>query len=100
MEKKKPHYNLEQVNNLIKLNRVRITYKATEMAELDFGLTEKDIIKQVLGLSPQDFYKSMTSYKNHKIWQDVYHKQIKQQKAYVKLQIVDETTVIIQFKEK
>lgn len=100
MEKKKPHYNLEQIKHLIKLNKVRITYKASEMAELEFGLTEKEVINQVLNISASDFYKSMTSHNNHKIWQDVYHKPIDSRVAYIKLQIVNETTVIIQFKEK
>ena len=100
MEKKKPHYNLEQIKHLIRLNQVRITYKASEMAEVDFGLTEKSIIKQVLDISIFDFYKSMTSHSNYKIWQDVYHKPINAKAAYIKLQIVNETTVIIQFKEK
>ncbi len=100
MEKKKHHYDLDQVKNLIRLNQVKITYKASEMAEIEFGLTEKEVIRQVLDISDSNFYKSMTSHNNHKIWQDVYHKPIDSRIAYIKIQIVNETTVIIQFKEK
>ena len=43
----------------------------------------------------------MTSEHNHTIWQDVYHKDISNsQIAYIKLQIIKEKTVIIQFKQK
>lgn len=41
----------------------------------------------------------MTSYDNAKIWQDVYRQEIRGKLAYVKMQIVDETTVIISFKQ-
>jgi len=100
MEKKKSHYNLIEVKNLIQAKRVKITYRASENAQIDFGFSEKDVITQVLELEQVNFYKSMTSDNNNKIWQDVYHKRINSQIAYIKIQIVDEKTVIIQFKEK
>jgi motility quorum-sensing regulator/GCU-specific mRNA interferase toxin len=100
MEKKKPHYNLIDVKKLIQAKQVQITYKASENAQIDFGFSEKNIIKEVLELEQINFYKSMTSNNNHKIWQDVYHKKINFQTAYIKIQIVNEKTVIIQFKKK
>ena len=100
MEKKKPHYNLIEVKNLIQAKRVKITYRVSENAQIDFGFSEKDVITQVLELEQVNFYKSMTSDNNNKIWQDVYHKKITSQTAYIKIKIVDEKTVIIQFKEK
>lgn len=81
MEKKKPHYNLIDVKNLIQAKQVQITYKASENAQIDFGLSEKDIILQILKLEQINFYKSMTSINNHKIWQDVYHKKINSQRG-------------------
>jgi hypothetical protein len=35
-------------------------------------MTEADIVQTVLGLQPADFYKSMTTYGENKVWQDVY----------------------------
>jgi hypothetical protein len=42
----------------------------------------------------------MTQYRDHKFWQDVYHKRIGAKTAYVKVQIADDRTVVISFKEK
>ncbi len=100
MEKKKPHYGLINIKDLIQARQVKITYKASENAQIDFGLSDKEVLMQVLELETANFYKSMTSNNNSKIWQDVYHKKIKHKIAYIKIQIVDEKTVIIQFKEK
>lgn len=63
-------------------------------------LRGNNIIEEILELEMNNFYKSMTAHNNHKIWQDVYHKPIKSKIAYIKLQIINEKTVIIQFKEK
>ena len=40
-------------------------------AALGFGRT--DIVATVQTMQRTHFYKSMTSYENHKAWQDVYH---------------------------
>ena len=44
----------------------------------------------VLKLELKDFYKSMTTLYDSKIWQDVYRPNIKAAAAYVKVQIVDD----------
>lgn len=82
MEKKKPHYNLIKVKSLIQAKQLKITYIASENAQIDFGLSEKEVIAEVLGLEISNFYKSMTSHKNNKIWQDVYNKQIIVKRVY------------------
>ena len=47
-----------------------------------------------------DFYKSMTTYGDHRIWQDVYHAATPVKKdAYIKITLRDAAPVI-QFKEK
>ncbi|OGH99908.1 MAG: toxin-antitoxin system, toxin component [Candidatus Melainabacteria bacterium GWF2_37_15] len=100
MEKKKSHYNLSLIKKLIRLKQYRITITASDNAEQYFGLRGNDVIEEILNLETNNFYKSMTSHNNHKIWQDVYHKPIESKIAYIKLQIIDEKTVVIQFKEK
>ncbi len=42
----------------------------------------------------------MTSERDNRIWQDVYHVPINKDTAYVKLQIVSDESVVIQFKRK
>jgi len=51
-----------------------------------------------LRLDVREFYKSMTTLHDPTLWQDVYHPKIEGMPAYVKIQIVDDTTVIISFK--
>lgn len=52
----------------------------------------------VRGLSPGDFHKSMTSYNDHRIWQDVYRAQTAVGRVYLKLTVVDDL-LILSFKE-
>jgi len=53
----------------------------------------------VQGLSGANFYKSMTSYEDHKVWQDVYHAEWRGKELYLKFQQVGEYYVI-SFKER
>jgi motility quorum-sensing regulator/GCU-specific mRNA interferase toxin len=48
-------------------------------------------------LTPADFYKSMTTYRDAAVWQDVYRPKIGPDDAYVKLTIMDDV-VIVSFK--
>ena len=66
----------------------------------DFSYSEIEIIRTVLNLTGSDLYKSMTSLYDHKLWQDVYKKNIQGIKAYIKIQIKDNNTVIISFKKE
>ena len=99
-EKRVPHYNLEKIKKLIENKKYIITKIAQDNARIDFDLGIKDIIKYITALDNTCFYKSMTSIYDNKIWQDVYHLNINKDTAYIKLQIVSENSVIIQFKRK
>ena len=51
-------------------------------------------------LTLRDFYKSMTTLADHRVWQDVYHSATPVGKeAYIKITLRDSAPVI-QFKEK
>ena len=64
------------------------------------GLTSTEMLAVIAALSRRDFYKSMTTYADHKVWQDVYHAATPVGKdAYIKVTFRD-TTPVIQFKEK
>ena len=53
----------------------------------------------VLSLSPADFYKSMTTHADHRIWQDVYRtKTSDRAEVYLKLTVIDDV-LIVSFKE-
>ncbi len=99
-EKRVPHYNLEKIKKLIEEKKYCITKIAQDNARIDFDLTVAEVIKYILTLDNTCFYKSMTSIYDNKIWQDVYHLSISKDTAYIKLQIISENSVIIQFKRK
>jgi len=71
MEKQTPHYKLSVVKAMIEAGNVRSTKTALIGAEaMGFGFD--DIIDVVLALTPIDFYKSMTTHSDHRVWRDVY----------------------------
>lgn len=65
---------------------------------LSMGLVGEDLIDVVRNLTMADFYKSMTSYRDHRLWQDVYRPMTKSGRAYVKLMVADDV-LIVSFKE-
>jgi motility quorum-sensing regulator/GCU-specific mRNA interferase toxin len=57
------------------------------------------MIATVMALEPKDFYKSMTTYADHRLWQDVYHPSTAFGDVYLKLTVVDDV-LIVSFKER
>ena len=97
MEKHTPHCRLQVVKALIEAGKVRTTGKAIIDAEC-MGIDRAGIIEVVMALTPSNFYKSMTTHANHKIWQDVYHTNSAGNAIYLKLTVVDDV-LIVSFKE-
>ncbi len=97
MEKCTPHYKLPVIKAMIKAQKVRATLSAiTSGAAL--GLDVEGIIGVVMALTQKDFYKSMTTYADHRIWQDVYRPKTSAGDVYLKLTVIDEV-LIVSFKE-
>ena len=96
MEKFTPTYNLDEFKN----SDFDITFTARKTAR-DLGFDEKSVHEVVSTMQHKHFYKSMTSYANHKIWQDVYHVPCGNLILYVKFMqnIISEFT-LLSFKEK
>lgn len=71
MEKGTPHYKLVSIKALVEAGKVRATQSALAgAAALNFDFA--GMLEVVLALMPKDFYKSMTTHADHRIWQDVY----------------------------
>ena len=71
MEKRTPHCRLAVVKAMVAAGKVRATVSALASgAALGFGFGE--IVGVVAALTPRDFYKSMTTHADHRVWQDVY----------------------------
>ncbi len=101
-EKRKPHYNLEELKKLVRKGHWIVT-NAADKGAVRLGLSRGEIKEIILKLGPGDFYKSMTSYKNHKLWQDVYKPRVPIEEEYIELYIklqksLDERCVVISFK--
>ena len=96
MEKFTPTYNLDE----FKKSDFDITFTARKTAR-DLGFDEKNVREIVSTMEQKHFYKSMTSYANHKIWQDVYHVPCGNLILYVKFtkDVISEFT-LLSFKEK
>ena len=62
------------------------------------GLGYDDILETILDLSPADFFKSMTTISDHRIWQDVYRPMTRAGRAYLKLTVIDDL-LVVSFKE-
>lgn len=99
MEKPSPHYRLPVIKTLVAANKVRATFSAFKCAK-EVGVRDlHDMCDVVLSLNASVFYKSMTAYTNHRLWQDVYHgKTITGIPLYIKLTVV-ENVLIVSFKE-
>ena len=101
MEKRKPGYLLSNVLAIVAARGVD-AFSATALhGAWNLGLTSDEAVAVVLGLRQMDFYKSMTTHADHRIWQDVYHADLNSGlQAYIKLTLRENGSVVIQFKEK
>ena len=97
MEKRTPHCKLSVIKAMIQSGEVRITLSALAGGAA-LGFDADGIVGVVMALTPKDFYKSMTTYSDHRIWQDVYRPATSAGEVYLKLTVVDEV-LIVSFKE-
>ena len=97
MEKPSPHSKLPKIKALVVAGKVRATYSAVFDAA-KMGLSFQDVIDVILGLTTRDFYKSMTTNADHKVWQDVYRTNTSVGEIYLKLTVIDDV-LIVSFKE-
>ena len=97
MEKRTPRHRLAVVKAMVAAGKVRITVSALAGgAALGFGFEE--IVGVVAALMPRDFYKSMTTHADHRVWQDVYRPKTPAGEVYLKLTVLDDV-LIVSFKE-
>jgi motility quorum-sensing regulator / GCU-specific mRNA interferase toxin len=97
MEKRKPHCPLSAVHALIEQGNVRATGTALSGAAA-MGFEFDDMLNVIRTLTMKDFYKSMTTHADHRIWQDVYQPSTEAGDVYLKLTVIDDV-LIISFKE-
>jgi motility quorum-sensing regulator/GCU-specific mRNA interferase toxin len=99
MEKGKPSHNLAAFKAAFALNHTISVAAARSAVELGY---EKERRAEVVAqMTRQHFYKSVTTYADHKQWQDVYHVPHDGRLLYLKFtkSVVTEF-ILLSFKEK
>lgn len=97
MEKRTPHRKLAIVKTMLAAGKVRATFSALAGgAALGFDFI--GIVGVIAALTPADFYKSMTTNADHRVWQDVYRPSTPAGEVYLKLTVMDDV-LIVSFKE-
>ena len=99
MEKSIPHCKLPVIKALVEAGQVRATATAYNGAR-ELGINDlTGMCDVVLALTSADFYKSMTTHADHRIWQDVYHARTANgDEVYLKLTVIEDV-LIVSFKE-
>jgi motility quorum-sensing regulator/GCU-specific mRNA interferase toxin len=99
VEKRTAHYDLARVQqDVARLGPAAFTKTALDGGRM-MGLTTAEMLAVIAGLSRRAFHKSMTTYADHRVWQDVYYAPTPVRKdAYIKITLRDAAPVI-QFKE-
>lgn len=98
MEKRVPHYNSASIQAQVACRGADAFTKAAVNGGYAMGLTIPEMLAVIAALSRQNFYESMTTYADYRVWQDVYHAPTPVGKdAYIKVTMRDMSPVI-QFK--
>jgi motility quorum-sensing regulator/GCU-specific mRNA interferase toxin len=99
MEKRTAHYDLKAVIMIVRERRAAAFTKTALDGGRRMGLTISEMVDVVCRLTPRCLYKSMTTYGDSSVWQDVYHAETPAGKAYVKLTLRPDGAPVIQFKD-
>lgn len=100
VEKRKPTYDLASIQaEFSEEGRLRMTVSARNGA-FGLGITLAGVVALIQGIARQHFHKSMTSFADHTVWQDVYHVPYQETVLYVKFTVDGEGHLVISLKEK
>jgi motility quorum-sensing regulator / GCU-specific mRNA interferase toxin len=99
--KRRPTYDLEAIKAAIgSVETLAVTTSALRDAAA-LGFDRNGIVEVIHSITRSMFFKSMTTFADHRVWQDVYHVPARGTMLYVKFQadVLAEFT-IMSFKEK
>jgi len=101
MEKKRPTYDLEAIKTALGSVETLAMMSSALRDAMAIGFDRNGVTETIQGIDRRMFYKSMTTFADHRVWQDVYHVPARGMVLYVKFQadVVTEFTVM-SFKEK
>lgn len=88
LEKLAPHFDAGQMKALVAQHGERCFTLSSRQGYLAMRLSAQEAKAAILAMNPAVcFYKSMTSFANEALWQDVYHVPTSRGVAYVKVQL-------------
>ena len=100
VEKRRRTYDLTSIRaEFLTVDTLRMT-AGSQTGAFALGLTRADVVTLIQGITSKHFYKSMTSFANHQVWQDVYHVPYEETVLYVKFTADLEGHIVISLKEK
>jgi motility quorum-sensing regulator/GCU-specific mRNA interferase toxin len=101
MEKNTPHYDLAVIKAEVRrLGSRAFTRSSAESGDV-LGFSIREMQEIVYELQNRMLYKSMTSYDDHRVWQDVYHTHSQDLEIYIKVTYRPAGGApVISFKEK
>jgi motility quorum-sensing regulator / GCU-specific mRNA interferase toxin len=98
VDKATPHFTLDDIlAQMVTVDEMNLTLSARN-GIWDAGLTQAEALSVVQNLTRSNFYKSMTTHADHRIWQDVYHGHKDSLAFYIKFQRAGDY-FIVSFKE-
>ncbi|WP_273772469.1 type II toxin-antitoxin system MqsR family toxin [Brucella intermedia] len=84
MEKQRPTYDLTAIKTaLSSVDTLTMTSSALRDASA-LGFDRAGVVETIAGIERSMFYKSMTTFADHRVWQDVYHFPAREMTLYVK----------------
>ncbi len=93
-------YDLEAIKlTFASVKKLRVTTTALRDARA-MGFSQQDIVDAIQQLKRMDFVKSMTTHRDHRVWQDVYNTEFNGYFLYIKFQVDEMGHFIISCKEK
>lgn len=99
MDKLVAHYSLVDAQAAVAKRGVACFTKTALDNGFAMGLTTNEMLQVIASLTLKNIYKSMTTYADSRIWQDVYRAQTTVGMAYIKLSDPNGQRVVIQFKD-
>ena len=100
MEKRKPHYNLREIQSIVMRDGMNAFTATAVRNGLEMGLNDIAMLSAIAGMHTTMLFKSMTTVRDNSLWQDVYHVPLSDGRvAYIKLTKQD-GAVVIQFKDR
>ncbi|MBD0702022.1 MULTISPECIES: type II toxin-antitoxin system MqsR family toxin [unclassified Pseudomonas] len=85
MEKSTPHYDLAVVKaEVLRLGNKAFTM-STQQGARRMSLSTARMLQIMASLEYRMLHKSMTTYADHRIWQDVYHTTFQDREIYIKV---------------